>query len=340
MAIAYVQEVAHGNLPATGTTWAMAVAAAPSAGNLVVLSVTCPGAETLASVADSQGNTWSVDRTANNSTSETISVASTVQDVGALTTADTVTLTFSASITKGTGALQEFSGCTNAVDQTSSATSAGASVNAGTTASTTNANDLVWAAFAMGGTETSFTPGTGYSTPTTSFYSGGLSLAMEYQIASATGTFNPTGSIGTSHGSVGACVVYKAATGGATFNDSPSGTITLSATISESATFAASPIGTVNLAGSVSESHSAVDSPAGTITVAGTRLELISFSVAPSGSITLNGSRAESASYTLASTGTIALFGSIIESNSGAPVNPATLWHDQVPDLNPAIRQH
>ena len=218
MAIAFVQETGHGTYSSPGLTAAVTVTNAPGAGNLLILSG-MSGGNTITSVTDSKGNTWRVDKTGGNSTVGVPSVASTVQDVGTLTGTDTITIHWQASISgTAAAAVHEFSGATNTVDQTASNlnATAGTARDAGTTAATTNANDLVWAAWAIKAKETSLAAGTGYTTPTTAFYASGTtaSIEFEYQIVSATGAQHPTATAGKSAAYGGVTVVYKAAAAG------------------------------------------------------------------------------------------------------------------------------
>ena len=219
MAIAYVKEVTHATPSVTGTTFALTVTNAPGAGNLLILSA-CNATAAITGVTDSKGNTWTVDKVS--SASAPTAICSTVQNAGALQAGDTITITFGSALSSGKCAfvVHEFSGCTNTVD-VSALNNIGVATTArqadGAPPTTTNANDLVWAAFGVNAIETSFTPGAGYSTPTEgAFYANATnnSIEFEYQILSATGPVDPTGTGGVSGKYDGMVVVYKATAGG------------------------------------------------------------------------------------------------------------------------------
>lgn len=216
---AFVKEIGHATPNPAASTYALAVSAAPASGNMVVLGVAWNNVtQTLTSVTDSKGNTWSVDKSvAGASTQASAAVASTLQNAGTLTTSDTITLHFSGTVGWLATVAHEFSGMTNTVDQTASNNNkTGTGRDAGTTATTTNANDLVYAVFGSITAETSFTAGSGYTAPSPGFYATSpahASIDFEYDFVTATGTFNPTGT-GASLTSVGVTVVYEQAVAG------------------------------------------------------------------------------------------------------------------------------
>lgn len=217
MALSLVREVGHKIQNVSGvTSIVVPVTTAPAAGHLLILSVS-ESSFGVSTVTDSAGNTWTVDAT---KTSGTVtSVASTGQNIAALTTADTVTVTFSGAIGRAAAAIHEISGADTSgsrVDKTATGTyTTTTSRSAGTTATTTSANALVWAAFGPNAVETSFAAGTGYSNPSTSFYaaSSAASIEFAYQIVGTTGAYSPTGTGGATASGAGVTVVYKAAAG-------------------------------------------------------------------------------------------------------------------------------
>lgn len=215
MTIAFVKEVGNAAANPVSATPALTISSAPAAGDLVIVAVAWNSlTTTLSSISDGKGNTWSVDQQVpSGSASISCGIGSTLQDVGTLTTSDTITLHFSASVNWLAAVIHEFSGCTDTVDQAASGSATGISRSAGTTATTTNANDLVYAAFGIGILESSFTAGSGYTAPSPGFYTTATAHAavdFEYQIVSATGAYNPTGT-GGSGTSVGVTAAYMAA---------------------------------------------------------------------------------------------------------------------------------
>lgn len=216
MAAAYVKEVLHASptLQVTGTTTVLAVTAAPGNGSLLLLAVACGGAFTVNSVADSQGNTWTKDKS--QTQSNNICVFSTVQNIGPLSTSDTITLTFSGSLsnTHVAATVDEFSGCTKTIDVSNTGTQSVASTTRSAGSLTTlNANDLLFDAYCITATETSFTPTAGFSTPTVAFYGTSISVERQYQIVAATGTYGGDAT-GVSAVSAGVSLAYQAAAAG------------------------------------------------------------------------------------------------------------------------------
>lgn len=202
-----VGEIGKANPGGSSTTLVVTVATAPGAGNFLVLRGS--GSVSVTSVTDTKGNTWTIDKAAG--ATPLPFLASTKQDVGTLTTSDTITVTYSSASNNRSAIIDEFSGVmASPLDQTQTAAGAGTSRTAGTTAATTQANELVVGCFVIGSAETSFTPGAGYSSFTTPFLGG---LSGEYKIVAATGTQNPTATGGVSATSRGVVATYKLASG-------------------------------------------------------------------------------------------------------------------------------
>lgn len=217
MAIAFVQET--GNATASSaTTLTIAVTNATTAGNALILSFAAyTKSPTVTQVTDTVGNTWILHQSASNVRAV---LGYTRQDVGPLSTSDSITVTVSAS-SHLVGVVHEFSGLVstaNAIDQHSKGNyNLTTTRSAGTTGTTTQADELVFACFSTGGSpapDTSFTAGSGYTSPSPNLYSvlGAVTVDFEYQIVSATGTFSPTGTgnSNTSIGGDGVAVTFKA----------------------------------------------------------------------------------------------------------------------------------
>jgi uncharacterized repeat protein (TIGR02059 family) len=139
-----------------GTTQAIPVTQSCGAGNTIVLIFAgrCTSAASI-SVADSRGNTWTVDGGPANGSNNLVLIASTRQDADALQAGDSVTVTFGTAPQQSRMAvLEEFAGLltTSYVDKTATATSASAtSLPTGTTAATTQADELAVAAWNLDG---------------------------------------------------------------------------------------------------------------------------------------------------------------------------------------------
>lgn len=96
------------------------------------------------------------------------------------------------------------------------------------------------------------------------------------------------------------------------------------------ATYNDSGTGTITLTGSRTESHTHTNTATGTLTFTGTRTESASFADARTGTLTLTGTRTETASSADARTGTITLSGSGVEDYAppgGAPVTTYPAGH-------------
>lgn len=107
--------------------------------------------------------------------------------------------------------------------------------------------------------------------------------------------------------------------------DSPSGTITLSGTRTESKTYSDTVSGTVTLSGSTSDLHRYPDSVSGTLTVSGTAVESHPFTDPVTGTITASGTRSESRTATDSRSGTITASGTVSVSYSHADSVSGTL---------------
>src|SRR5258708_40116857 len=113
MAIALVQECAtRTGANAATTTEVIPITSAPSAGNTLILcTATRNSSITGCSVADSKGNTWTIDIGPLNTSNNFTFIASTHQNVGTLTTSDTVTITYGSAPTEARySTIEEFSG--------------------------------------------------------------------------------------------------------------------------------------------------------------------------------------------------------------------------------------
>jgi hypothetical protein len=220
VAAGYVQETAtYQNTTTTSeTSHAIPVAKATTVGNTVVVTVVCSGAVTV-TVTDSKGNTYTVDRSQQFSTTETVAIAHGYQ-TAALTTSDTITVTVSASQWM-TVACEEFVGMLSAspADVGASATvgaSPDAAPTSGASATTAQASEIVIGVIGTTGGPT-LTVASGWTTfPVGQLNPQGASFARQhlpaYQIATATGTFTMSASASTTTNWAAAVQTYKAVT--------------------------------------------------------------------------------------------------------------------------------
>jgi hypothetical protein len=189
--------------PTTGT----------AAGDLLVLILGSSGSNGVAtSVTDSVGNVWHQDvrLLANN---QGFGIYSTVL-TNPITTSNTIMLTGGDTQSL---LLEEFSGIVSSswTDKTATNSNAGPSsaLDAGTTAATSQASELVIGGWSQGNNSLgAVVPGSGYSvfaTDPLNSVSGGRSLFVEYKIVSVTGAQNPTATSGVTNKWSGGVSTYR-----------------------------------------------------------------------------------------------------------------------------------
>jgi hypothetical protein len=195
MAIAFVKNLGSANSKASATT--IVIASLPTAGivagNTVMVAVTGSTAGTaLSSVTDSKGNTYTILANVAGTTSRLAIAASTIGTT--LLTTDTITATFAASVGIRVIGAVEFSGLVTpaAVDVTKADAGTSNAPSTGASAATTQADELVFAAFSTsnGTTTVVFTPGSGYTADqaaTTGASGTNRTLNTEHKIVSAIG---------------------------------------------------------------------------------------------------------------------------------------------------------
>jgi hypothetical protein len=111
VAFGYVQSTGAAVTSASSTTLAVPVTLAPSAGNMLVAGVvSAVTGTTLNSVTDTKGNTWTIISQYSPTSPAVLSVlvAYTLQDVGTLTTSDTITATVSVTSANISAVVDEF----------------------------------------------------------------------------------------------------------------------------------------------------------------------------------------------------------------------------------------
>lgn len=235
MTVSLVQRFASFTNSSGTLSQTVAVSAATAAGNTAVLVVKAASGKSVTGVTDTQGNTWTVD-VVGGSVGVTANVCSALMAV-ALTTSDTITITFSATGMGATlGAAYEYSGIATSgrVDQTASAFSSsnGTLAAVGPTGTTTQASELAVTAVSANKAESGVTVSAGW-TIEDSGQSAASSACLQVadQIVSSVQAFSATWTLPTSGGWAVAIATYKAAGGGSTTTP-----LTLSATSSSTAT--------------------------------------------------------------------------------------------------------
>jgi len=189
-----------------------------AAGNSVIVTFLWGGwssAETT-SCTDSQGNSYSVDVNEYYSGAGLYTIVCSAHNVSALGTSDMITLTFSSGTYGVAATVHEFSGlaAVATIDQAASNNGSSATPSSGSTATTTQADELLVGAIGVSGPPTdSFTPGSGYTVLSSIGFTGvwNGTIRPEYQIVSATGSYQADGTLGTSSGWAAGIATYKAA---------------------------------------------------------------------------------------------------------------------------------
>ena len=189
---------------AVGNLLAIAVGGALSSGSAVVPT----------GATDSRGNTYVVAVT--NAVGSTASAILFSKLTTALQPGDQITITM-ASAADTTIILDsvEFNitGLTAATDQTSvgNSTTAVTALDAGTTSATTQAQELAFSAYCIGGSTGGSAAGAGFTKLNDLTASGGLTRALvwEYQVLNATATVHSTATITTGHSHVACAATIK-----------------------------------------------------------------------------------------------------------------------------------
>lgn len=226
---AYSAERRQGTLSFSGTPGVATFSPASNctAGNtlVIVICVVDATALTVASITDSVGNTWTVDVERTSGAGRNIHICSTKQNVGALTTGSTVTVTMSAAIAGTTTQmwLEEFTGQYDFDVGSGQIAGTGLSVGYGTTAATASTDEFAVIAALVtksgGGATWTWTKDTNYlnftTPPPIPNASGTVSCAAHYRLLSATGTQTATDTVNNSTNSQSAVIAtYKVAGGG------------------------------------------------------------------------------------------------------------------------------
>ena len=222
-AISYVQSVgAFGQYYGFGPASVdIPVTTNVTSGNSVIVTLMWGafGPAETAACSDSQGNSYTVDIEEYYSGSGHYTVVCSSHNVTALTAADTITVSFSSGTYGVAATAHEFSGLASAstVDQTASANGNSSTPASGSTAVTTQADELLIGAIGVSGPPTDiFTPGSGYTALASIGFSDAWNgtIYPEYRIVSATGAFQADGTLNLARGWAAGIATYKAAPSG------------------------------------------------------------------------------------------------------------------------------
>lgn len=273
------------------TSHAFAITTGATAGNTVVVTFSCAifsgTTVTGATVTDTKGNTWTVDKFIANGIFVVTVIASTHQNVGTLANTDTITVAIS-----GTGTpkydvasvhIEEFAGLLTAsspADKTASNSGSGTSGATGTTATTTQAAEVAIvacgislnAAITKDAAYTAFT--TGSQTASNGVTGDVVAANASYKILAATGTQSATftfssGSYATAIVTYKAAAIVGAATVNSTLTIGGAGILTAKGAAALSVAFAITAAGTRTATGAAARSIVATLAAAGMRTAIG-----------------------------------------------------------------------
>jgi hypothetical protein len=199
MALAFVSGATVSDTTGTATTGSLGTTAA---GQLIVITVSDDGAGTteITSITDTYGNTWA--KVPNGGTNNVLQNSSSTQmwyaalGVGKAGASHTVTVNWNTAATgRVTVAAQYINGFTGTptLDKSTGAIGTSTSASPGTTAATTNANEVVVIGVGHAGLTTSMSLGAGYTNLTT-IEAANASVGQESKVVAATGT--QTGTMG------------------------------------------------------------------------------------------------------------------------------------------------
>ncbi len=238
-AITFVKDLGSDSTKTSGTTLAITVpAAGVAAGNSIIVSVmhdaacsTWPPVPAISSITDTAGNQYILDVNVYNdilctSVLWNVSIYS-AHNVNALSSGNTITITWDASADARAASASEFSGLatSSALDKTNAGSGTGTSASSGSTSQTTQNDELLVGLVGVEGpTGDTFTTGPSYSLLVRSGTSGGqaasnVTVNPEYRVVSSTGTYSASGTLGTSRNWGALIATYKMYVAG-----SPSGT--------------------------------------------------------------------------------------------------------------------
>jgi len=180
----------------SSTTVSLTITNPAPVGDTVIVAVDGGGLSSLSSVADSRGNSYTVDRPTVVGTGADIALAS-ARITTALQSGDTITATYAAAPNWQAIAAVDFAGLTTAspwLDATASNTGRGETPSTGASGATTKTPELILGAFSdTTSSSTHFTPTVPFqSAINTLGYLGGIRII--YQVANGTGSFNASAS--------------------------------------------------------------------------------------------------------------------------------------------------
>lgn len=199
-------------------------------------------------ISDTHGNTYSVDKQEFNSGTIAVAIFS-CRVTTQINSGDVITISVPGTRTKWLATLQAYDDLlASPVDQSASNKGNSNPLSAGTTPTTTVANELVYAAFGMG--VRAFTAGSGFTASTqvaTSAGSGDRALNSEWKYITSTGAQTAPATLASSSTYAGAVVTYKvsATNQPPTADAGPDQNVTISSTVTLDGTGSSDADGTI-----------------------------------------------------------------------------------------------
>jgi hypothetical protein len=199
-AIVLVKEVGNTSTFNLTSTFITVPASGVAAGNTILVDVALSITTGAPTVSDSKGNTYSAFPSATNNTNGFMVIGFRAYVNSALVSGDHITITWT-GMAVVVAAAAEWSGLTLTTpnDRTAAASGMSTSPSSGSTATTTQANELVMGVIASLGDSASFFPGSGFTgmdSPPVGLLGGvTLTLGREYKIVAATGAYAATGTL-------------------------------------------------------------------------------------------------------------------------------------------------
>lgn len=220
MADAFVQGLGTTNGTAT-TSLVLTVGGTTTAGNTVIVGVIHHAFNATVSAVDSQGNTYQVDEHMWDTVSAGVTILSSHTTAALTSGVDTITVNFTGSVNNTIMYAYEFSGLKASAyfDVGSTNHASGNSPTSGT-ATTTQADDLLFSIIGWNNSSASVSAGSGYTKldESDNYRSSTDSVLTEYQLVEATGTYAGTATLTGSPSYQAAFASYKAATAAAPVN--------------------------------------------------------------------------------------------------------------------------
>lgn len=210
MAINSITQRAVAEFTAQTATTVVTVGTDFTAGTFAQLMASANANKVFSSIADSRGNTWTVDITASDG-ARTISHASSSMSVGRLITGDTITITWSNATSGQPNVWLHEIAADGALtfDQSASGTGTGTALATSASGTLAGSSEIVLACFRTTGAGAGWTKGASYSNLTTPQTSTNLGTGVEYKIVASNAAVTADGTWSASGTWIGLLAAYN-----------------------------------------------------------------------------------------------------------------------------------